>query len=36
MLQAEKTATALELDAASRLSAAEKKTLLRLLQKVYF
>ena len=36
MLQAEKTETALELDAASRLSAAEKKTLLRLLQKVYF
>ena len=36
MVQAEKTATGLELDAASRLSAAEKKTLLKLLQKVYF
>jgi len=36
MAQAEQTAIALELDAASRLSAAEKKTLLRLLQKVYF
>jgi DNA-binding MarR family transcriptional regulator len=35
MLQAEKTATDLELDAASRLTTAEKKTLLRLLQKVY-
>lgn len=35
MAQAEKTATELELDAASRLSAAEKRTLLRLLQKVY-
>jgi DNA-binding MarR family transcriptional regulator len=35
MLQAEKTATDLELDASSRLSPAEKKTLLRLLQKVY-
>ena len=36
MMQAEKTATELERDAASRLSAAEKKTLLKLLQKVYF
>lgn len=36
MVQAEKTATELERDAASRLSAAEKKTLLKLLQKVYF
>lgn len=35
MAQAEKTATELELDVASRLSAAEKRTLLRLLQKVY-
>jgi DNA-binding MarR family transcriptional regulator len=36
MVQAEQTATALEFDAAVRLSAAEKKTLLRLLQKIYF
>lgn len=36
MVRAEKTATELELDAASKLSVAEKKTLLRLLQKVYF
>ncbi len=36
MARAEKTATELELDAASSLSTAEKKTLLRLLQKVYF
>jgi DNA-binding MarR family transcriptional regulator len=36
MVQAEKTATELEQDAASRLSSAEKKTLLKLLQKVYF
>lgn len=36
MVQAEKTASELELDAASSLSAAEKKTLLRLLHKVYF
>ncbi len=36
MVRAEKTATELEQDAASRLSAAEKKTLLKLLQKVYF
>ena len=35
MLKAEKTATELEWDAASRLSALEKKTLLALLQKVY-
>ena len=35
MVQAEKTASELELDASSRLTAAEKKTLLRLLQKVY-
>jgi DNA-binding MarR family transcriptional regulator len=36
MLKAEVTATELEHDAASRLSATEKKTLLKLLQKVYF
>lgn len=36
MVRAEKTTTELEQDAASRLSAAEKKTLLKLLQKVYF
>ena len=36
MVRAEKTATELEQDAASRLSSAEKKTLLKLLQKVYF
>lgn len=35
MLEAEKTASALERDAASRLSPTEKNTLLRLLQKVY-
>jgi hypothetical protein len=35
MLPAEKTATALELDAARSLSATEKKTLLSLLQKLY-
>ncbi len=35
MLKAEKTATALEHEATSRLSAAEKKTLLKLLQKLY-
>ncbi len=35
MLGAERTATDLEDEVASRLSAAEKKTLLRLLQKVY-
>ena len=35
MQQAEATATQLELDVSSKLSAAEAKTLLRLLQKVY-
>ena len=35
MLQAEKTASDLEIEASSRLSAAERKTLIRLLQKVY-
>ena len=35
MVDAERTATALEDEATSRLSAAEKKTLLRLLQKIY-
>ena len=35
MERAEKTATELEFDAASRLSTTQKKTLLRLLQKVY-
>ena len=35
MRNAERTASALEQEAASRLSPAEKKTLLRLLQKVY-
>ena len=35
MRNAEHTASELEREAASRLSAAEKKTLLRLLQKVY-
>ena len=35
MQQAEATATELELDVSSKLSAAEAKTLLRLLQKVY-
>lgn len=35
MADAERTATALEDEATSRLSAAEKKTLLRLLQKIY-
>jgi len=33
--QAEQTVTALELDATERLTAAERKTLIRLLQKVY-
>ncbi len=35
MLDAEKTAAGLEADVASRLSAAERKTLMRLLQKIY-
>lgn len=35
MRQAEQTAQELESDAAARLSAAERKTLLRLLQKIY-
>ena len=35
MQQAEATATQLELDVSSKLSAAEAKTLLRLLQKIY-
>ena len=35
MRDAEKTAAALELEATSRLSASERKTLMRLLQKVY-
>ena len=35
MVDAERTATGLEDEATSRLSAAEKKTLLRLLQKIY-
>ncbi|MDT7518560.1 MarR family transcriptional regulator [Rhodoferax sp. TBRC 17660] len=35
MLQAEKTAFDLEMDATSRLTDAERKTLIRLLQKVY-
>ena len=35
MQQAENTATQLELDVSSKLTAAEAKTLLRLLQKVY-
>ena len=33
--QAEKTAAQLEQDATSRLTAAERKTLIRLLQKIY-
>jgi DNA-binding MarR family transcriptional regulator len=36
MAQAEKTATDLEADAASRLTPKEKTTLLKLLQKIYF
>ena len=36
MLAAEHTASELEKEAASRLSTVEKKTLLRLLQKIYF
>ncbi|MFM2274276.1 MAG: hypothetical protein RL211_148 [Pseudomonadota bacterium] len=36
MRDAEKTATTLELDATPRLSTSERKTLIRLLQKVYF
>ena len=35
MREAERTATSLESDATERLSAAEKKTLVRLLQKIY-
>jgi DNA-binding MarR family transcriptional regulator len=35
MREAERTATGLESDATERLSAAEKKTLVRLLQKIY-
>jgi DNA-binding MarR family transcriptional regulator len=35
MVQAEQTASDLESEATSRLSAAEKKTLIRLLQKIY-
>ena len=35
MQQAENTATQLELDVSSKLTAADAKTLLRLLQKVY-
>ena len=35
MVDAERTAQELELDATARLSAAERKTLIRLLQKVY-
>lgn len=35
MRQAEQTATALELQAAARLSPAERKTLMRLLRKIY-
>jgi DNA-binding MarR family transcriptional regulator len=35
MQQAEQTATALELQATARLSAAERKTLMRLLRKIY-
>jgi len=35
MREAENTAVALEADVASRLSASEAKTLIRLLQKVY-
>lgn len=35
MVDAERTASDLEMESGSRLSAAEKKTLLRLLQKVY-
>ncbi|MEO7887103.1 MAG: MarR family transcriptional regulator [Polaromonas sp.] len=35
MREAERTATGLELEATERLSAAEKKTLVRLLQKIY-
>ncbi|MOA38791.1 Multidrug resistance operon repressor [compost metagenome] len=33
--QAEETVTALELEATARLTAAERKTLIKLLQKVY-
>lgn len=36
MVQAEKTASRLENEAAKRLGPSEKKTLLRLLQKIYF
>jgi DNA-binding MarR family transcriptional regulator len=35
MKEAEKTAQELEMDAASKLTAAERKTLMRLLQKIY-
>jgi DNA-binding MarR family transcriptional regulator len=35
MVEAESTATELELEVSSKLTAAEAKTLLRLLQKVY-
>ena len=35
MQEAERTAAALELDASNRLSPAERKTLMRLLQKIY-
>ena len=35
MADAERTATALEEDVTQKLSAAEKKTLMRLLQKIY-
>ena len=35
MREAEQTAQALEIDAASKLTAAERKTLMRLLQKIY-
>jgi DNA-binding MarR family transcriptional regulator len=36
MTKAESTAAALELESASRLTSSERKTLLRLLQKIYF
>ena len=35
MEHAEETATALELEATARLTAAERRTLMRLLQKIY-
>jgi DNA-binding MarR family transcriptional regulator len=35
MLEAERTAETLEVDASARLSSAERKTLMRLLQKIY-